>query len=68
MKDDIRESINKLKSLNEGQLKVGDNLYDVHKKPDGQVIFAGETGILGKDNKVIDWEIIKELMFKYGKE
>ena len=68
MKDDIRESINKLKSLNEGQLKVDNNLFNIHKKPDGQIIFAGEAGILGKDNKVIDWETIKELTLKYSKE
>jgi len=65
--DDIRKSINKLKNLNEGQLKVGDNIFDVHKKPDGYVIFVGEAGILGRDNKLIDWEIIRELMTKYGK-
>ncbi|MFW6246809.1 MAG: hypothetical protein ACOC22_01390 [bacterium] len=64
---DIRDSINKLKTLNEGQLKVGDNLYDLHKNPDGQIIFVGENGILGKDNKLIDWETIRELMFKYNK-
>ena len=67
MKDDIRNSINKLKSLNEGQLKMDDIVYDLHKKPDGQIIFVGEDGILGKDHKLIDWETIKELMFKYNK-
>jgi len=65
--DDIRKSINKLKTINEGQLKVGDNLFDLHKKMDGQMVFVGEAGILGKDNKLIDWETISELMFKYNK-
>jgi len=68
MKDDIRESINKLKSLNEGRLKVEGNYYDLHITPDGDKIFAGESGILGKDNKLIDWGTIKILMQKYNKQ
>lgn len=68
MKNDIRDSINKLKSLNEGQLKIGDNVYNSHKKANGRVIFAGENGILGKDYKLIDWETIKELMSKYNNQ
>jgi hypothetical protein len=67
MKDDIRESMNKLIKLNEGQLNVDGKLFDIHKKPNGQAIFAGQEGILGKDNKIIDWEFIKDLMFKYNK-
>ena len=66
MKDDIRNSINKLKSLNEGQLKVDDHVYDLHKTPDGQKIFAGQDGILDKDNNLLRWETIKEIMSKYN--
>lgn len=64
MKKDIRESINKIKSLNE-ILKIGDNLYDVNKQPNGRIVFAGDNGILGKDNQHISWETLRELMDKY---
>jgi hypothetical protein len=65
--DNIRELMDKVKNMSETRLKIKNDIYDLHKTPDGQKIFVGETGILGNDGKLIDWNTIKELMNKYNK-
>ena len=65
--DNIRELMDKVKNMSETRLKIKNDIYDLYKTPDGQKIFVGETGILGNDGKLIDWNTIKELMNKYNK-
>jgi len=59
--------MDKVKNMSETRLKIKNDIYDLYKTPDGQKIFVGETGILGNDGKLIDWNTIKELMNKYNK-
>lgn len=63
----IIKKFNELNSehLNESQIRVDNITYDVIRKNDGDLIMVSNKGILGKDNKLIEWKLIEELMEKY---
>lgn len=63
----IIKKFNELNSehLNESQIRVDNITYDIIRKNDGDLIMVSNKGILGKDNKLIEWKLIEELLEKY---
>ena len=61
----VKEKLENDLNIKEG-LKIEGHQFDHIRTPQG-VIYAGEEGILGPNEKLLPWELIKFLLAKYGK-
>ena len=58
----VRESLNE-----SGSIKLDGEIYDVIKFDNHQHVYVGKNGVMGHNDVLLSWDVLKKLIEKYSR-